>query len=149
MNVQSKSIPALLLLLLSACQLNPYDEDQAPSIQIGDGLTPTINWQPQGAQVVRVYQANNTGVDGLMWLISAKQDNGIQAPLTYGVLPPQAQSSHPATPLQVGEKYLVIVQRKDANASGNPLANTLNEYGAQQSFEAQLPLPPAFDGGAR
>jgi len=148
MNLQSKSVPMLLVLLLSACQLNPYDEAQKPNIQIGDGLTPSINWQPQGAHVVRVYQAGNTRSEGLMWLISAKQDNAIQAPITYGLLPPQAQSSRPAYPLQAGEKYTIIVQRKDAKAKDNPLDNTLNTYETRQTFKAQLPLPPPFHGDA-
>jgi len=134
----------LFISLLSACQLNPYDESEKPSVQVGGGLTPMIQWTPQGVQAVRVYQEGSTNLEGLMWTLSAQQDNGLLSPITYGVVPPNGHSPRPARPLQAGASYTLVVQRKDLKSQDAALDNVSHQYETRQNFTARLPLPPAF-----
>ncbi|SEH08200.1 hypothetical protein [Candidatus Venteria ishoeyi] len=131
-----------LLLLLNGCiAVNPYNEDLQPLIQVQREGMPLIQWQPQGAQLVRVYQGkyeeddNTLSGENLIWTLSATTDNSIQSPIRYGEIPPGAQALRPAKKLEPGLFYTVLVRRLDSNARRDKeLSNTLNRYEAVYSF---------------
>ena len=76
---------------------------------------------PNGAQAIHVYRGRLPGGDyDLMWSVSAQFTNGIQSPVSYGVMPPGATSDAGPAPLQRGAVYTIVVERaeKIATASG-------------------------------
>ena len=137
-------MPILYLVLasfmLTACQMNPYDHSQQPEILISTDTPPQISWKPQGAQVIRVYFADAEVSTENQWMLTAEGNNSIQSPITYGVVPAGARQSRAAKPLEPGEKYMVLIRRKDTEHVDQGLSNNINRYESREYFEAPIPI---------
>jgi hypothetical protein len=138
---------SLLMLLGTACSINPYDPAQKPHVtvtQAGTERTVTIHWQPAGAQLVRVFRGSVAG-DGygesLMWSIAATTENSIQSGVVYGSAPATGTTDVPAKPLVAGEEYTAQVIRRDPRGSGDGFTNTANRYVGTATFTV-LSGPP-------
>lgn len=135
------ALPALLVTL--ACDSNPFDAAQQPSVKVtaASASAVVIQWQPAGAQLVRVYRGSTAG-DGygenLMWSIAASSKNGIASSVQYGALPSGATTDVAAKPLVAGETYTAQVTRSDPKGSGDGFTNTSNRYVGTATFTAVL-----------
>jgi hypothetical protein len=59
-----RAIITLVVSLTTACDINPYDHTQEPKVTITQaavGPAVTIEWQPAGAQLIRVYRGSVAG----------------------------------------------------------------------------------------
>ena len=76
---------------VAACDVNPYDASQQPRVSVAASATPVISWQPEGAQLVRVYRGTTAG-DGytaaLVWSIAATSSNSLRSGVSYGASAP-------------------------------------------------------------
>lgn len=122
-------ITAICIVLLHACATTPYGGGQKPIVNVIKGYVPDITWQPAGAQLVRVYVGQEyeiiTGYGpGLVWSIAAQTTNGIQPPVSYGTVPPNASLDYPLQSLVRGRYYTVVVTRVDTTATGDGFTNT-------------------------
>lgn len=132
----------VLLMAATACAANPHDASQQPLVTIRPAtaaLPVTIEWQPAGAQLVRVYRGS-TAADGygdnLMWSIAASTKNSIASSAPYGVTPSGATIDVAAKPLVTGETYTAQVTRSDPKGSGDGFTNTSNRYVGTATFTA-------------
>ena len=132
--------PALLALalLVSGCDVNPFDEAEVPVVTVSAGDPPTFAWTPEGAQLLRVYRGEEAG-DGygpdLVWEVQARDGrNGLRSPVAYGVEPAGGEVSVPAAALVAGEPYTVQVRRYDEAGSGDGFTNTRNDYVGAATF---------------
>lgn len=119
-------------MAVAACSVNPRDESQVPKISVT--VKPAgvrIMWQPEGAQLVRVYLGTRAGDgygDSLMWSVVANSKNGLRSGLLYGETPAGGSTDVPAKPLEVSRTYTIEVTRADPNGSGDGFTNTSNRY---------------------
>ncbi len=137
------------VVLLTACDVNPYDASQVPQVRV----TPTvgasrvvISWQPEGAQLVRVYAGSVAG-DGytttLVWSIAAIGSNTLVSGVDYGALTPTGgRIDVPAKALVSGQTYTVQVTRADPKGSGDGFTNTSNHYVGTQTFTVGVASVP-------
>jgi hypothetical protein len=130
---------ALLALALSGCGgLGLYDRSQVPVITAGKGLQPVFTWTPPEAYELHVYAGTDDG-DGLGALWTAKMPGGYEntliSPVTYGVDPPGADLA-PATPLEEGKSYTVVVVRKDPKGQSDGFTSTGHRYDGKLTFVA-------------
>ncbi|WP_412070161.1 hypothetical protein [Rubrivirga sp. IMCC43871] len=128
-----------LLLALAACDVNPFDESQQPTVRVDvTGEAPVFSWLPAGAQSLRVYEGANTGDAGsdvMVWGVSAVDGaNGLRGPVTYSVVPSGGELYIPARPLVAGQPYTVVVRRDDPRGTGDGFTNTRNEYADAETF---------------
>ncbi len=137
---QAACATGLLALLAAACDRNPYDPAQQPrvTVTVRAGV-PVIEWQPSGAQLVRVYQGATAG-DGygerLMWSIAATTRNSLASGVAYGAAPAGGTTDVAARPLLAGETYTVQVTRQDPRGTGDGFTNTGNRYVGTTTFVA-------------
>jgi hypothetical protein len=124
----------LAALVAGACDVNPYDATQEPRVTVTQGAaesTVTIGWQPDGAQLVRVYRGGVAG-DGygeaLQWSIVAEGENSLRSAVRYGEEPLGGATDVPPRPLVAGQTYTVEVTRRDPRGSGDGFTNTRNRY---------------------
>lgn len=137
------TVLATIVLLTAACDVNPFDAAQVPRVAVttGGGAGPVIiTWQPDGAQLVRVYRGTQAG-DGysatLVWSVVATGENTLQSGLRYGAAtPPGGRTDVAAQALFAGESYTVQVTRQDPKGSGSGFTNTNNRYVGTASFVA-------------
>lgn len=133
-----RRLSLLALLLLVACDVNPFDEAQQPTVRVDAGDPPVFSWTPAGAQSLRVYQGAGTGdgaSDVLVWGVSATDGaNGLRGPVTYGVVPAGGELYVPARPLVSGQPYTVVVRRDDPRGTGDGFTNTRNDYSDAETF---------------
>lgn len=135
-----------LLTLTTACDANPYDASQRPTVSVTstpDAPFVRIVWQPDGAQLVRVYRGSVAG-DGygesLMWSIAASTGNSLSSGVAYGDPSPRGGSTDvPARALLAGERYTVEVTRRDPKGSGDGFTNTNNRYVGTATFTHTVP----------
>jgi hypothetical protein len=130
---------------LLACGRNPYDPTQVPRVVATTGGTAalSISWQPEGAQLVRVYRGATAG-DGytlaLVWSVAATARNSLASPVPYGSAAPAGGSTDRASsPLVPGEVYTVQVTRQDPKGTGDGFTNTANRYVGTVTFTAAAP----------
>lgn len=134
---------AALALLITACDVNPFDAAQVPSVVAAPGSAAdqvTITWQPEGAQMVRVYRGTQAG-DGyspsLVWSVVATGENTLRSGLTYGTDSPSGGRTDVASQaLVAGAPYTVQITRQDPKGSGSGFTNTNNRYVGTASFVA-------------
>src|SRR5688572_307712 len=96
----SRLASPLLVMLLAGCDTNPFDPAQQPEVTVTDlsvaGIF--IEWQPAGAQLVRVYRGSIAG-DGygesLMWSIAANTKNSLMSGVRYGASPTEGTTDVP------------------------------------------------------
>lgn len=141
--------PALLglltaLCLVAACDVNPFDPAQQPSVRVEAAAAPVqIYWAPEGAQAIRVYRGATTG-DGygpaLVWSVVATGTNTLTSGLAYGESPSGGTEDVAPAVLVAGELYTVQVRRTDPKGSGDGFTNTHNRYVGTATFRA--PSPP-------
>jgi hypothetical protein len=131
---------AALGILATACDSNPYDPAQVPRVTItrldGSG-TIGIEWQPAGAQLVRVYRGSAAGdgyTDQLMWSVAATSQNSLRSGIAYGVSPTGGTTDVSAKSLVPGEVYTAQVTRQDPKGSGDGFTNTKNRYVGTATF---------------
>lgn len=128
------------LLMLGACDSNPYDSAEEPRVSIArvdSGNTVAIEWQPAGAQLVRVYRGSSAGdgySDQLMWSVAATSRNSLASGIRYGAVPGGGMVDVPAKPLVPGEVYSAQVTRQDPKGSGDGFTNTSNRYVGTVTF---------------
>jgi hypothetical protein len=131
---------AALAMVASACDSNPYDPAQAPRVTItrpDGGGTIRIEWQPAGAQLVRVYRGSAAGdgyTDQLMWSVAATSQNSLASGIAFGTSPTGGTTDVPAKPLVPGEVYTAQVTRQDPKGSGDGFTNTNNRYVGTATF---------------
>lgn len=132
---------ACLALLLSACAPpKAYQADERPAIRVDTSQQPPlIHWTPNNAHILRVYEGTpkqGFGAEGLIWVLNANQTNGLQSPITYGVVPEGGYSPKAAAPLLGGGHYTVSIRRKDPhpNPERSGLSDVLHVYEAQETF---------------
>jgi hypothetical protein len=125
---------AALAVLVSACDRNPYDPAQQPRVTVtpaDGGATVAIEWEPEGAQLIRVYRGPTAGdgyTDQLMWSVAATSRNSLTSGIRYGAAPSGGTTDVAATSLVTGEVYTVQVTRQDPTGSGDGFTNTSNRY---------------------
>lgn len=130
----------VLVVLGAACDVNPYDPAQQPRVtvtQVAPGPAVTIEWQPAGAQLVRVYRGSAAGDgygDSLVWSIAAVTKNSLPSRVTYGATPTGGTADVAAKPLVAGETYTAQVTRHDPKGSGDGFTNTANRYVGTATF---------------
>lgn len=130
----------LLVVSATACDTNPYDPAQQPRVTVSrpaGGSTVVIEWQPAGAQLVRVYRGSVAGDgydDRLMWSIAASARNGLTSGVPYGASPSGGTTDVAAKPLVAGETYTAQVTRHDPRGSGDGFTNTANRYVGTATF---------------
>lgn len=134
-----------LLLMLAACDVNPFDPAQQPTVSITGASLPTtvtISWQPAGAQLVRVYRGSTAG-DGytstLVWSIAATTVNSLPSGVVYGTTPSGGRIDVASQALAAGETYTVQVTRQDPKGSGDGFTNTSNRYVGTATFTVATP----------
>ena len=134
----------MLTMMLTGCDRNPYDESQRPVVNVSTAQSSVvINWQPEGAQLVRVYRGAVAG-DGytaeLVWSIAATSKNSLRSGVSYGVTSPTGGNiDFAAKPLIAGQQYTVQVTRADPKGSGDGFTNTSNRYVGTSTFVAPSP----------
>lgn len=112
---------ASVAMILMGCGDDPTQLQAEPctpdtgalSVSVGPGLTPVIDWEPSCA--VAMVLIEEGGSD--QWLVSTDdalwddpaQANLIQPPVTYGVVPADAEQSGPPLSLRTGVTYEVIL----------------------------------------
>lgn len=121
-----------VLVAAAACSVNPRDASQEPRIAVRvDSAGVHIMWQPEGAQLVRVYRGARAGDgygDSLMWSVAANTKNSLRSGLMYGELPTGGMTDVPAKPLVYFRTYTIEVTRADPKASGDGFTGTSNRY---------------------
>ncbi|MEO7521535.1 MAG: hypothetical protein ABIW79_06935 [Gemmatimonas sp.] len=137
---------ALVMTACLGCDANPYDARQRPQVSVlpvtVDNVT--ISWQPDGAQMVRVYRGPAAGDgygDQLLWSIVANAKNGLRSGLRYGAASDGAAVDVPARPLSAGALYTVEVTRADPRGRGDGFTNTANRYVGTSTFVAAAAAP--------
>ena len=135
-----RSAALTLVVLAAACDSNPYDDSQRPRVSVVAAPTPAISWQPDGAQLVRVYRGTVAG-DGygpdLWWSIAATSRNSLVSGVTYGSASPAGGTVEVAAkPLVPGQSYTVEVTRADPKGKGEGFTNTSNRYVGTATFVA-------------
>lgn len=144
----SAMAPSLLMLLAAmACDSNPYDAAQQPSVTVAqqNGVAQVvISWQPEGAQLVRVYRGATAGdgySDDLMWSIAATGKNSLRSGVTYAATSIVGGTTDVAArPLLAGRTYTVEVTRADPRGKGDGFTNTSNRYVGTATFLGTVPL---------
>ncbi len=121
-----------LMMAVAACAVNPRDELQVPRVSVTvTGAAVRILWQPEGAQLVRVYLGTRAG-DGygesLMWSVAANSKNSLRSGLVYGEPPANGTTDVPARPLVSSSTYTIEVTRADPKGLGDGFTNTSNRY---------------------
>ncbi|MCC6243594.1 MAG: hypothetical protein IT353_12185 [Gemmatimonadaceae bacterium] len=154
MSIRSATAPRTVLMAaigfaLAACDVNPYDATQQPRVSVAASATPVITWQPEGAQLVRVYRGTTAGdgyTSALVWSIAATSSNSLRSGVSYGASAPTGGTIDvPATALVPGAVYTVQVTRRDPEASGDGFTNTANRYVGTATFAAPAaPSAPAL-----
>jgi hypothetical protein len=140
---------SLMLLMLhgAACSINPHDPAQQPRVTVVQAAADpavTVHWQPEGAQLVRVYRGPVAGDgygDSLMWSIAATDANGLQSGVAYGASPAAGTTDVPAKPLVAGETYTAQVIRRDPRGAGEGFTNTSNRYVGTATFTVASGAP--------
>jgi hypothetical protein len=133
-------LAAVLAMFAAACDRNPYDPAQQPRVTVAPvdgGATIAIEWQPDGAQLVRVYRGTVAGdgyTDQLMWSLAATSRNSLASGVRYGAVPGGSTTDVAAKPLATGEVYTVQVTRQDPKGSGDGFTNTSNRYVGTATF---------------
>lgn len=134
-------LPVVLVGTLGACDQNPFDARQVPTVTVSTAAAPVISWTPAGARYVRVYEGAFTqdGLAPIAWDVIGAADarNALQGPLTYGVVPPTGRENVPARALVPGRLYTVEVFRDDPEGSGEGFSNTRNRYAGTATFTAR------------
>ncbi|MGB3543936.1 hypothetical protein [Rubrivirga sp.] len=134
-------LACLSLLFLVGCDVNPFDESQQPSVRVQAGSPPVFSWVPQGARSVQVFRGANVtdALEGAqVWAVVATDgENGIQSPVTYGVIPEGGENNVSARALEAGQPYTVYVRRDDPRGTGDGFTNTNNEYSDAATFIAE------------
>lgn len=135
--------PALLLraalplaLALPACDQNPFDAAQVPTLAVATGPAPrpapVFTWTPGGAWFFRVFRGPSTldGLAPITWAVVAKtpRSNGLSGPITYGVVPATADENVPVQALVAGQTYTAELVRFDPKGKGDGFTNTANTY---------------------
>jgi hypothetical protein len=129
-----------LVTLGSACDRNPFDPAQVPRVTVsvaGGGGTVTVEWQPPGANLVRVYRGAVPGdgyTDQLMWSVASTSKNSLASGIAYGETPSGGATDVAPKPLVAGEVYTVQVTRADPKGSGDGFTNTSNRYVGTATF---------------
>lgn len=127
-----KILPLLALAILPACDQNPYDASQKPTLTVSAASMPVFAWTPAGARYLRVYAGTSwqNGLAPIVWDVTARADakNALAGPITYGVVPATGQENVAATPLVAGQPYVAEVFRDDPRGSGDGFTNTSNTY---------------------
>lgn len=136
---------AAIGLALAACDVNPYDATQQPRVSVAAGAPVVISWQPEGAQLVRVYRGSTAGdgyTSALVWSIAATSSNSLRSGVVYGASAPTGGTIDVApVALVPGAVYTVQITRRDVKASGDGFTNTANRYVGTATFAA--PTVPA------
>ena len=131
---------ALALVAATACDRNPYDPAQQPRVTVAYRAgVPVIEWQPSGAQLVRVYRGATAGDgygDRLVWSIAATTGNSLVSGVAYGAAPSGGTTDVAARPLLAGETYTAQVTRQDPRGTGDGFTNTGNRYVGTTTFVA-------------
>lgn len=119
-------------MAVAACSVNSRDESQVPQVSVT--VNPAgvrIMWQPEGAQLVRVYLGTRAGDgygDSLMWSVGANSRNSLRSGLVYGETPAGGTTDVPAKRLVPSTTYTIEVTRADPKGSGDGFTNTSNRY---------------------
>ena len=145
----TRLLPAVGLLLL-ACDSNPYDRTQIPTISIVPVIAAplvVISWTPAGAQQVRVYKGTiaNGQSDLLVWSITGSGVNSLVSGIEYGTTnPPGGAVDVAAKPLVAGQPYTVQVSRVDpkGGSSGGLTAAGARYQNTQTFTIAAVVTPP-------
>jgi hypothetical protein len=133
-------------VLALACNSHPFDNTQVPVVAVTASATaqPQISFQPNGAQLVRVYRGATAG-DGytasLVWSVAATGKNTLTSPVTYGTVPPGGSIDVAPQPLVLGETYTVQVTREDPKGTGDGFTNTRHRYVGTKTFTAAFVTP--------
>lgn len=142
MTARAHLVRALVLVAsIAACDSHAFDSRQVPvvTVVVSAAALPQIAFQPNGAQLVRVYRGSVAG-DGygtsLVWSIAASSQNSLTSTVTYGITPPAGTIDVPAQPLLIGESYTVEVTRADPKGSGDGFTNTRHKYVGTKTFTA-------------
>ena len=77
------------------------------------GTTPTFTWTPAVCNVSTVVVTTSGGTSAIQWSVGAAT-NVIASGVKYGVVPPGAEESAPATPLVAGTTYQLLLYRRTA-----------------------------------
>lgn len=129
-----------------ACSSHSFDNTQVPVVSVNVSTTapPQISFQPNGAQLVRVYRGASAG-DGyttsLVWSIAATSKNSLTSSITYGTVPSGGNVDVPLKPLVLGETYTVQVTREDPKGTGDGFTNTRHRYVGTKTFVAAFVTP--------
>ncbi len=106
--------------ILSSCGSTSPGDARIPVVSAGGSTMPTITWRPGGAQAIHIYRGRLPGSDyDLVWSIRAELRNGIQSPVTYGLLPPGATSDAGPVPLRQGTLYTIVVERVEPTGASS------------------------------
>lgn len=127
------------LLLTAACDVNPYDAAQRPTVSVSVAASVSITWQPEGAQILRVYRGATAGSGygaDLMWSLQATSENSMLSGVTYGTVPAGASADVAMQALTPGQTYTVQITRADPKGSGDGFTNTSNSYVGTATFVA-------------
>ena len=146
MNIVRGATTTLIVMcavLFSACDVNPYDVSQERRVTVTPAVGASrvvISWQPDGAQLVRVYAGTAAG-DGystaLVWSIAASGTNALVSGVDYGATAPAGgRTDVPAKALQPGLSYTVQVTRADPKGAGDGFMYTSNRYVGTKTFTA-------------
>ena len=130
-----------LFVCLSACDVNPFDASQQPSVRVEARVPPVFSWTPQGARSLQVFEGADV-TDALegdqVWAVYALDgENGMQSPVTYGRVPEGGEPNVRARDLVPGRPYTVYVRRDDPRGTGDGFTNTNNEYSDAVTFIAE------------
>lgn len=90
------------------------------AVSVSSGTTPTFTWTPACRVILLLVEQGATD----QWLLEATGD-GIASGVTYGTVPPGASANEPATPLQAGTTYEIILFRGPA---GSEVMIALEEF---------------------
>ncbi len=133
-----RTLPLLALLALAACDVNPFDASQVPTVRVDAGDPPVFSWTPDGARSVQVFEGAGVtdALDGdQVWAVYALDGaNGLRGPVTYGVVPTGAEENVAPRALVAGQPYTVYVRREDPRGTGDGFTNTRNEYSDAATF---------------
>ncbi len=143
-----RSLPISAVALVLACDANPFDATQVPSVTATPNVTLPVavfSWQPAGAQIIRVYRGSTAGdgyTESLMWSVVATSMNSIASGVEYGRNPIPGATLDVASKLLVpGQVYTVQITRSDPKGSGDGFTNTNNRYVGTATFTLAASMP--------
>lgn len=99
---------------LGPCTVDSVD------VSVSIGTTPTFTWTPACRVILLLVEQGATD----QWLLEATGE-GIASGVTYGTVPAGATADEPATPLQAGTTYEIILFRGPA---GSEVMIALEEF---------------------